>query len=308
MAMILSPEQQQTVDQAFDRFLDVYTSEYDRETGPGADREDRERAHQSALWEGLAAVLFPPTNGHEPDPTEPLTESDLLAGYGVDLDQRARREPVPPCAPTGPGGERTMSDLIAYVESKSFWRCDVCQREIAQLITGRDHEPHVCSGSTTNGEAATHQPTIMRYVEREHVYPSLAAWRLLTTFDRSDWGLVKQAVEHYAQNRRRHAARRPGVEGAMRSVFERFDAIQRACNWLQRGAPREFRVGGTNVEFAEGPAAAMRSALLDVRDELHALRRDWRPGYSGDVEASQRIDTLTEQLETAISADMAVIA
>lgn len=203
-----------------------------------------------------------------------------------------------------------MSDLIEYTERESFWRCGVCKREFKQQFefVNRDTAPQVCSGVTKDGTASTHQPTIMRYVERERIYPSLSAAKLLTTFDRSDWGLIQQAVEHYAKNRRSVARRNPGAENAMRGVWERFDAIQRACHWLRREAPREFKVGGSNVEFAEGPAAAMRSTMLDVRDELRAIRLNWRPGYSGDTEAGRRIEALTEQLEVAIRADMAVIA
>lgn len=93
----LTPEQQQQADRAYDTFIDVYTHTFHLEAGPSADRDDRERAHHAAIREGIEAILFPPANGRhlDRDDNQPVTEDELLNGYGVSLDERIRRASVP---------------------------------------------------------------------------------------------------------------------------------------------------------------------------------------------------------------------
>lgn len=97
--MTLTAEQQQTVEQAFERFLRVYHQE--RRVPAGADPEEREQAEYEAMREGVAAVLFPNGNaerngrGPDRDNGKPITEAELLNGYGAEIDRRVRQAPLP---------------------------------------------------------------------------------------------------------------------------------------------------------------------------------------------------------------------
>lgn len=93
----LTAAQQQQLARAFDTFRDAYNEASLQLATPGQDKEDQERAHYEAMECGLAAVLFPPANGRhlDRDDDQPVTEDELLNGYGVSLDERIRRASVP---------------------------------------------------------------------------------------------------------------------------------------------------------------------------------------------------------------------
>ena len=137
--------------------------------------------------------------------------------------------------------------LIEHTESEKLWRCPECGSEAPFATLEKATHPRWCLGENGSHQAV---PTPMSLVERERVYPSLAACNLLTKFERSDWGLLAQAVEHYRRNRLSAVRRRsPGAEAVFaRDVFPRLDAMARAFGELRRNAPGDTEGGGRVVE------------------------------------------------------------
>lgn len=127
---------------------------------------------------------------------------------------------------------------------RCLWRCPECGREVEPGPAFISHDrPRWC----LDGHEET--PAPMTLVEQERVFPSPAVAILLESLEVSDWGLAAQAVKHYADNRRRAARKRPGVENVMRGVFARFDAMYRAFNALGRYAPGDTGEGGRIVSL-----------------------------------------------------------
>jgi hypothetical protein len=153
--------------------------------------------------------------------------------------------------------------LVEYTERTKLWRCAECGLERPFAVLEKASQPAWCLGENGSHRAV---PTPMSLVERERVFPSFAAWRLLTVFERSDWGLLINAVEHYKRNRQRGAQRNPGADAVLaRGVYPRFDAMRRAFGELRRAAPGDTEHGGrAAAEWVECDGSAECRAVEHI--------------------------------------------
>lgn len=133
---------------------------------------------------------------------------------------------------------REVSDIA------SCWWCPSCHKEVD---VGLHHLHDLRSGSLDEPRwcAEPNCRTMMVLLKRQRIYASEAERLIITKFERSDWGLLLQAVEHYDKNRRRTARRNPGADAVLaRGVYPRFDALKRACGLMRREALPDTEDGG----------------------------------------------------------------
>lgn len=131
--------------------------------------------------------------------------------------------------------------LIAKKTAAKFWRCPRCGEEAEVRPLEKPERPAWCH----NG----HESATMVWTEQERIYPSEAARTLIENFERSDWGLLGQALEHYKRNRRSAARRNPGADAVLaRGVYPRFDAMARAIGEMRRQSPGDTDNGGRVAE------------------------------------------------------------
>lgn len=98
-AYLTRDAQQRIAEEAWQRFDAAYCAAYASNHLRNGDETDRQQAHDEAFREAFEAMLGPvaAANGRGPDRdnNRPVTEEELLNGYGAQVDELVRSRPVP---------------------------------------------------------------------------------------------------------------------------------------------------------------------------------------------------------------------
>src|SRR4051794_597634 len=164
-----------------------------------------------------------------------------------------------------------MTSTMVTRRIERLWRCPVCGVEAPVAALEKPARPAWCFGGVELTHVET--PTPMTFVERELAFVDARASAIIDLFETSDWGLLRDAVDHYSQNRRRLARRRPGVENALADVFARFNGMDRALGDLARLAGPDSP-GGGKLGHDFMPARVEATSPSEPADDIGPVRAE----------------------------------